>query len=151
MMEYPQIDVPVIGGGLLIAAMATLHVFFWPLVVEYVMFVVEIVAMAVIHYRWEQAQRLPWELAAAVAAWGSMAIIDGLLSFMLTSGEWPETRSLVDAFFNPTYLPSLAHRAMGSIAVTGIGGLVFASFLPVLVGTVEEREALAEYLAEVQR
>jgi hypothetical protein len=26
-MDYPNLDVPVIGGGLLVAAVATLHVF----------------------------------------------------------------------------------------------------------------------------
>ncbi len=194
-MDYPQVDVPVIGGGLLIALMATVHVFvanfivggtafllvlerkgwtdlarawaktllvtmgvvgsvtgvgiwfcilgvspratmelirifFWPLVAEYAMFVLEIVAMAVVVYRWEKARRTRWEIAAAAASWASLAIINGLLSFMLSSGRWPETRALADAFFNPTYFPSLAHRALASIAVTGIGGLVFASFRP---------------------
>jgi hypothetical protein len=194
-MDYPQLDVPVIGGGLLIAALATLHVFianfivggslfllvlerrgwvdaarafaktllvtmgvvgsvtgvgiwfailgvapratqelvrifFWPLVAEYAMFVLEIVAMAVVVYGWGRVRRGPWECAAAVASWLSMAIINGLLSFMLTSGDWPQTHSLAHAFFNPTYAPSLLHRALASIAVTGIGGLVFASIRP---------------------
>jgi hypothetical protein len=194
-MDYPQLDVPVIGGGLLVAALATLHVFianfivggslflivlerrgwaeaarsfaktllvtmgvvgsvtgvgiwfailgvapratqelirifFWPLVAEYAMFVLEIVAMAVVVYGWERVRRGPWETLAAAASWLSMAIINGLLSFMLTSGDWPKTQSLADAFFNPTYFPSLLHRGLASIAVTGIGGLVFASFRP---------------------
>jgi hypothetical protein len=194
-MEYPQIDVPVIGGGLLIALMATVHVFvanfivggslflivlerkgwtdaarsfaktllvtmgivgsvtgvgiwfailgvapratqelirifFWPLVAEYAMFVLEIAAMAVVVYGWDRVRRGRWEALAAAASWLSLAIINGLLSFMLSSGKWPETQALGDAFFNPTYFPSLAHRALGCIAVTGIGGLVFASFRP---------------------
>ena len=58
------------------------------------------------------------------------ALINGLLSFMLTSGNWPKSQSLVDAFFNPTYFSSLAHRALACVAVTGIGGLVFASLRP---------------------
>jgi cytochrome bd-type quinol oxidase subunit 2 len=194
-VDYPQVDVPFLGGGLLIAIVATLHVFvanfivggtvfllvlerrgwesaartyaktlvvtmgvlgsvtgvglwfsilgiapratmelvrlfFWPLLGEYVLFVVEIVAMAVVVYGWDRVRRGPWEVAAAAAAWGSMAVINGLLSFMLSSGRWPETRSLADAFFNPTYAPSLAHRALASLAVTGIAGLLFASFRP---------------------
>jgi len=194
-MEYPQVDVPVAGGGLLIALVATLHVFvanfivggtvfllvlerrgweatarafaktlivtmgvvgsvtgvgiwfailgvapratvelvrifFWPLVAEYAMFVVEIVALAVVVYGWDRIRRRPWELAAAAASWLSMAIVNGMLSFMLTSGRWPETRALGDAFFNPSYFSSLAHRALASVAVTGIGGLVFVSFRP---------------------
>jgi cytochrome bd-type quinol oxidase subunit 2 len=194
-MDYPQIDVPVIGGGLLIALTATLHVFvanfivggsifllvlerkkwtdaarayaktllvtmgvvgsvtgvgiwfailgvapratlelvrifFWPLVAEYAMFVLEIAAMAVVVYGWERVRRGPWEILAAVASWLSLALINGLLSFMLTSGKWPITQSLAHAFFNPTYFPSLVHRALGSLAVTGVGGLLFASFRP---------------------
>lgn len=192
-MDTPQFEVPVIGGGLLVALMATLHVFtanfivggsvflivlerrgwvdaarayaksllvtmgvvgsvtgvgtwfvilgvapratlelvrifFWPLVAEYAMFVLEIAAMAAVVYGWDRLRRRPWEITAAAASWLSLAIINGLLSFMLTSGTWPETRSLADAFFNPTYLPSLLHRGLASIAVTGIGGLLFASF-----------------------
>lgn len=194
-MDYPLLDVPVIGGGLLVALMATVHVFvanfivggslfllvlerkgwtaaarsfakvllvtsgvvgsvtgvglwfvilgvapratqelirvfFGPLVGEYLAFVVEIAAMAVLVYAWDRVKRRRWEIAAAVASWMSLAIINGLLSFMLTSGAWPETGSLADAFFNRTYWPSLVHRTLGCIAVAGIGGLVFASFRP---------------------
>ena len=194
-MDYPHLDVPVIGGGLLVAAVATLHVFvanfivggslylmllerrgwtdaarawaktllvtmgvvgsvtgvgiwiailgvapratqelvrifFWPLVGEYAMFVLEIVAMTVVVYGWDRVRRGRWEILAAAASWLSLAIINGLLSFMMTSGNWPVTQSLADAFFNPTYFPSLLHRGLACIAVTGIGGLVFASFRP---------------------
>jgi cytochrome bd-type quinol oxidase subunit 1 len=194
-MDYPQIDVPVIGGGLLIALVSTLHVFianvvvggslfllvlerrgwtdparawaktllvttgvvgsvtgvgiwfailgvapratielirifFWPLVAEFGVFVVEIAALSVVVYGWDRVRRGPWELAAAAASWASLAIINGMLSFMLTSGDWPETRSLVDAFFNPTCFPQLVHRGLASIAACGIGVLVFASFRP---------------------
>jgi len=194
-MDYPNLDVPVIGGGLLVAAVATLHVFianfivggtiflivlerrgwtdsarhfaktllvtmgvigsvtgvglwfailgvapratqelirifFWPLVAEYGMFILELVAMAVVVYGWDRVRRGRWQVAGATASWLSMAIINGMLSFMLTSGRWPETHRLADAFFNPTYAPSLLHRGLASIAVTGMGGLVFASFQP---------------------
>jgi cytochrome bd-type quinol oxidase subunit 1 len=194
-MEYPLLDVPVIGGGLLVALVATLHVFvanffvggtlflialegrgwtaqarafaktllvvmgvvgsvtgvglwfsilgvapratqellrifFWPLVGEYLAFVAEIVAMSVVVYGWDRVRRRPWEVAAAAGSWLSLAIINGLLSFMLTSGRWPESHALGDAFFNPTYWPSLVHRALGCLAVTGIGGLIFASLQP---------------------
>ncbi len=194
-METLQVDVPIIGGGMLVALMATLHVFtanfivggtvflivlerrgwteaarayaktllvtmgvvgsvtgvgtwfailgvspratlelvrifFWPLVGEYAMFVLEIAAMAVVVYGWDRVRRGPWEIAAACASWLSLAIINGMLSFMLTSGAWPLTQSTVDAFFNPTYFPSLAHRGLASLAVTGIAGLLFAAFRP---------------------
>lgn len=195
-MDTLQVDVPVIGGGLLIALLATVHVFtanfvvggtvflivlerrgwtaaarayaktmlvmmgvvgsvtgvgtwfailgvapratlelirifFWPLVAEYAMFVLEIVAMAVVVYGWDRVRhRRPWEITAAAASWLSLVIINGMLSFMLTSGSWPLTQSTADAFFNPTYLPSLLHRGLASFAVTGIAGLLFAAFRP---------------------
>ena len=39
------------------------------------------------------------------AAYMSLVVIQGIISFMLTPGRWVETRSFWDGFLNPTYLP----------------------------------------------
>jgi mono/diheme cytochrome c family protein len=52
----------------------------------------------------------------------SLVVIQGILSFMLTPGRWLETRSVTDAFFNPTWLPGLVYR-------TGICLLLAGAYL----------------------
>lgn len=46
---------------------------------------------------------------------------------MLTPGEWLQTRSLWDAFVNPTMLPSLFLRTLIAFALAGIFALVTAT------------------------
>jgi mono/diheme cytochrome c family protein len=63
------------------------------------------------------------------AAWISLFIITGILSFMLTPGDWPETQDIKDGYFNPTFLPSVFIRTMGAIGLAGLYALVTASLL----------------------
>ncbi len=116
------------------ATVLLLKIFFWPLAVEYLMFVAEIAAITIYYYRWDhyagdKRRHLAWGIVACGAAWASMAIINCLLTFQLTSGDWPQTRSLWDACFNPSMLPALFHRALGSLAVTGVFALILATRL----------------------
>lgn len=54
------------------------------------------------------------------------AIITGILSAKLTPGKWTDTLSFWNAFFNPTYLPSLAFR-------TGIAIVLAIALISVFV------------------
>lgn len=105
-------------------------IFFWPLVIEIAFFLIETVFIAVYRYTWDAMKHRPlhmvYGLLAAFGAWGSGLIINGLASFMLTPGRWPETRSVLDAAFNPTSLPSFTHRAVASLSVTGFFLIVYA-------------------------
>ena len=56
-------------------------------------------------------------------------MIAGILAFMLTSGDWVRTRSFVDAYFNPTYLPMVALRTAVAVGLAGLYVLFAASFL----------------------
>ena len=64
-----------------------------------------------------------------IAAFASMVIINGIITFMLTSGKWVETHAFWTGFFNPTYWPSLAVRTAIALALAGIYALVTASRL----------------------
>ena len=57
--------------------------------------------------------------ACFVAAWMSLVIINGILSFMLTLGRWLETHAFADGFFDPTYVPSTVLRTF--VAIGGAG------------------------------
>jgi mono/diheme cytochrome c family protein len=65
-----------------------------------------------------------------VAAWLSLVVINGILTFMLTPGRWLATRDFWHAFWNPTAVPSLIIRTMVCIALAGLYGLITAGAIP---------------------
>ncbi|MFQ5880992.1 MAG: cytochrome ubiquinol oxidase subunit I [Candidatus Methylomirabilales bacterium] len=113
------------------AATSTLiHVFVWVWALEWVAFFVEIVAAFVYYYGWDRMDRSTHLIVGwiyFITAWISLFQINGILTFMLTPGRWLETRSLFDAFFNPTMWPSLVVRTAVCIALAGLYALVTSS------------------------
>ncbi len=55
----------------------------------------------------------------AVSAWISLFLVNGILSFQLTPGGWPEG-GVWAGFFNPTFWPTLFGRTAASLALAGI-------------------------------
>lgn len=114
-------------------ATATLiHVFVWGWAIEWVFFLVEIAAAFFYYYGWERLDRRTHLLVGWIyfgAAWASLVIINGILTFMLTPGRWVETRSFADAFFNPSMLPSAIIRTAVSVALAGVYALVTGAAL----------------------
>jgi cytochrome bd-type quinol oxidase subunit 1 len=111
------------------ATSSLIAIFVWVWAIEWTFFVVEIAAALVYAYGWERLDpgthlAIGWIYFAA--AWLSLAVINGILSFMLTPGAWLVTRGLGDAFFNPTYWPSLAVRTLGAMGLAGLGAVVVA-------------------------
>jgi mono/diheme cytochrome c family protein len=53
-------------------------------------------------------------------AWMSLFIINGIITYMLTPGEWVTSRGFWDGFFNPTFWPSLVARTFVAIGLAGI-------------------------------
>jgi cytochrome bd-type quinol oxidase subunit 1/mono/diheme cytochrome c family protein len=114
------------------AVSALVTTFVWAWAIEWTFFAVEIAATIVYWYGWD---RLPprTHLAVgwiyAVSSWGSLVVISGILSFMLTSGSWPATHRFSDGFFNPTFLPTVALRTAIACGLAGLYALAAASFL----------------------
>jgi len=114
------------------ATSVLIHTFVWAWAIEWVLFIVEVTAAFVYYYAWDRLDRKSHLLVGwiyFVAAWLSLFVINGILTFMLTPGRWLETRSFWDAFFNPTFLPSLFLRTMVALALAGLYALVAASTL----------------------
>ncbi len=65
-------------------------------------------------------------VAYAAFAFLSLFVINGLVSFMLTPGDWITTRNFWDGVFNPTFWPALAFRFMLCLALAGVFGLLTA-------------------------
>jgi cytochrome d ubiquinol oxidase subunit I len=92
----------------------------------------------VYYYTWGKVDdkthlRIGWVYAGS--AWMSLVVINGILTFMLTPGEaWlavagtgEEASRFWNAFFNPTYWPSLILRTLICISLAGIWAFITAS------------------------
>jgi len=114
------------------AATSTLiNTFVWGWAIEWTFFAAEIAAAMVYYYGWDRLSprthlTVGWIYFAA--AWLSLVIINGILSFMLTPGAWITTRSVWDGFFNPTYWPSLVARSFVAIGLAGLYALFIAAW-----------------------
>jgi cytochrome bd-type quinol oxidase subunit 1 len=114
------------------ATSALVTTFVWAWAIEWTFFATEIAAALVYVYGWDRLDarthlRVGWVYFAS--AWASLAVIAGILAFMLTSGDWPRTRDVSDGFFNPTWLPMVALRTSVAVGLAGLYALFAASFL----------------------
>ena len=129
-------------------ATATLiHVFVWGWAIEWVFFIVAIAAAFIYYYGWDRLDpkthlAVGWIYFAS--AWLSLFVINGILTFMLTPGQWLETRTFAAAFFNPGMLPSCLARTGVAIALAGVYALVTAA----AVRDVALRAEVVQYAAK---
>jgi mono/diheme cytochrome c family protein len=101
--------------------------FHWLWATEWTFFCLEIVSgYAFYRYHDRLSDRAAMTLLAiyAVAAWASLLIINGILSWQLTPGDWLETRSVADGFFNPSFWPSLLFRTVVSTTLAALAACV---------------------------
>jgi cytochrome d ubiquinol oxidase subunit I len=120
------------------ATSTLIHNFVFGWAMEWVFFMVELTTIAVYYYTWD---RIPDELHLKVgwiyagASVCTLVIINGILTFMLTPGNtWlsiagtgAEASKFWNAFFNPTYWPSLAMRTLVCISLAGVWALITGS------------------------
>jgi cytochrome bd-type quinol oxidase subunit 1 len=117
---------------------ALIHNFVFGWAMEWCFFIVEIATVLVYYYTWDRVDpkthlRLGWLYAGT--SWGTLVIINGILTFMLTPGQgWlavagtgQEASRFWTGFFNPTYWPSLVLRTLICAALAGVWALVTAS------------------------
>ena len=109
------------------ATSSLIHTFVWGWAIEWVFFFVEITSALIYAYGWDRLDRTAHMAVGWVyfiAAWASLAIINGIITYMLTPGRWLETHAFWSGFFNPTYWPSLVLRTGMSVVLAGMFGLV---------------------------
>ncbi|MGB8010853.1 MAG: c-type cytochrome [Terriglobales bacterium] len=115
------------------ATSSLIHTFVWGWAIEWVFFFVEIAAALIYAYHWDTLDRQTHLIIGwiyFIAAWASLVIINGIITYMLTPGRWLETGKFWDGFFNPTYWPSLCIRTAMAAGLAGIFGLVTAMWEP---------------------
>jgi len=99
---------------------------------EYLFFVAEIATIFVYYYSWNRLSRkrhlnlAQWYFGLSVM---TLVIINGILTFMLTPGNWVNSHSWLEGFFNQTYWPSLIMRLLIMLALAGMYALSTASLI----------------------
>ena len=109
-----------------------IHNFVWMWATEWCLFIIEILSAIIYFYGWKTMSPRAHMTVGWIyfgAAWLSLAIINGMLSFMLTPGDWLQTGNMWDGFFNPTYFSSLVFRTGVCIMLAGLYSLMVASRL----------------------
>ncbi|MFW6005611.1 MAG: cytochrome ubiquinol oxidase subunit I [Desulfonatronovibrionaceae bacterium] len=105
-------------------------VYFWA--IEWVFFMTEIVAVFVYFYTFNKMRRDRHLLVGwiyFVSAWFSLFMINGIIAFMLSPGDWLETGNVWHAFFNPTFWPALFFRTFIALMLAGLFGFVTSSWI----------------------
>ncbi|MFZ5785947.1 MAG: cytochrome ubiquinol oxidase subunit I [Acidobacteriota bacterium] len=95
------------------ATSSLIHLFVWGWAAEWGFFILEVATALLYWATWEKIRPRSHVVIGwlyAFAAFMSLVIIQGIISFMLTPGRWLETRSFWDGIFNPTYAPGLVLR-----------------------------------------
>ncbi len=143
-----------ITTGLVPSAIGSmLRVFFWPWFLEWFVFFAEVVVILVYYFtwhRWRDEQKLSHirlGLSYVVLASISAFLITGILAFMLTSGNWPESRSFWPAFFNPSFFSQFCWRLSISFTMGTLFMIFYLGFL--FKGNEEFRKTAASYYAKI--
>ncbi len=114
------------------ATITLIHTFLFAWATEWCFFLGEIVALLVYFYGWERLtarQHMTVGWFYFCFGWLSLFMINGILAFMLTPGDWLETGRFWDGFFNPTFWPQLVFRTFICVMAAGLFGFVTASLM----------------------
>jgi cytochrome bd-type quinol oxidase subunit 1 len=120
------------------ATSTLIHNFVFGWAMEWVFFLVELTTIAVYYSTWGRIDSklhltVGWVYAGASVC--TLIIINGILAFMLTPGDtWiavagtgQEASKFWNAFFNPTYWPSLCLRTCVCASLAGVWALITSS------------------------
>ncbi|MBW2176541.1 MAG: cytochrome ubiquinol oxidase subunit I [Deltaproteobacteria bacterium] len=129
------------------ATSTLVHIFVFGFATEWVCFLVEIIALFLYYYKFEKISRashlkIGW--LYFIFAWLSLFFINAIIDFMLTPGDWLETKSFWDGFFNPSMVPALCFRTALALFLAGIFGFITAVF----IGKPEFRQKMIAYCSK---
>ncbi|MEN8191153.1 MAG: cytochrome C, partial [Thermodesulfobacteriota bacterium] len=108
-----------------------IHIFVFGWATEWVFFVIEIVALFIYYYTFDRMNSRDHVIIGWIyfgAAWMSLFIINGIIDFMLTPGEWLQNGDFWSGFFNPTFWPALFFRTFLALLIAGLFGIFTATF-----------------------
>ncbi len=115
------------------AATSTLiHYFVFGWATEWVFFMGEIVTIFVYYYTFGKMRPRAHLIVGwlyFIFGWLSLFVINGIVAYMLTPGQWIETQYFWDGFFNPSFWPSLFFRTFIAFMLAGLFGYLTAVHL----------------------
>jgi mono/diheme cytochrome c family protein len=109
-----------------------IHTFVFGWASEWVLFIVEIVAIFVYFYCFDTMDAGTHQIVGwiyFIAAWLSLFLINGIIDFMLTPGAWMDNHNFWSGFFNPSSWPALLFRTFVSLMLAGVYAFVTTSYL----------------------
>lgn len=92
----------------------------------------------------EPKQHMLLGIGYCLFAFASLFIINGIVSFMLTPGDWLHGGGFWSALFNPGFWPSLLFRFGLSLVLAGMFGLITAT----AITDSETRESMVRFCAQ---
>jgi len=109
------------------ATSSLIHLFVFAWGVEWLLFLAEIISIFIYYHTFDRLSGrnhliIGW--IYFITAWLSLFVINGIIDFMLTPGAWLETGNFWDAFFNPTFWPSLFFRTFLALIIAGLFGFL---------------------------
>ena len=113
-----------------------IRVFYFAWFTEWIVFVLEVVFIMIYFLTWSKSnnsekykrRHIKFGFALAVFSWLTMAIIVGILGFMMDPGAWVGDKTFFSGFVNPVYLPQLYFRTPLSMALGGSIALFLTMF-----------------------
>lgn len=108
-----------------------IHTFVFGWAAEWAFFLVEIVAAFIYFYMFDKmdsATHLKIGWIYFFSAWMSLLLVNGIIGFMLTPGDWLTEQGFWRGFFNPSFWPALFFRTCVAIMLAGCYGYLTASF-----------------------
>lgn len=114
-----------------LATQSLIHIFVFGWAMEYVFFILEIVAAFIFLYFWDRLDgkthtRVGW--IYGFSAWMSLVIITGITAFQLNSNAWTPADGFWRAFFNPQTIPQIVARTGGALLLAALYIYLHASF-----------------------
>lgn len=106
--------------------------FHWLWATEWTFFSLEIVAGYCFyryHSRLNDRTALTLLAIYAIASWVSLFLINGILSWQLTPGQWLETRNVFDGFFNPGFWPSVLFRTIVAMTLAALAACAVTNLM----------------------
>ncbi len=109
------------------ATSSLIHIFVFGWAMEWVFFLAEIVSLLFYYYTFDRLEPrkhliLGWLYFAC--AWASLFLINGIIDFMLTPGDWLVNNNFWSGFFNPSFWPALFFRSFMALMIAGLFGFL---------------------------
>ncbi|MEE8576100.1 MAG: cytochrome ubiquinol oxidase subunit I, partial [candidate division Zixibacteria bacterium] len=123
-----------------------IHNFVWAWAIEWTFFAIEIAAALIYYHGWKTMSARDHMIVGwiyFVAAWLSLFVINGIVSFMLTPGEWLTTGAMLDGFFNQTFWPTTLFRTGVCVMLAGL----YAGLVSARLSAGQPRDRLTRYNA----